>query len=129
MKKRNTVAKEQILNILKSGNEAFSQYDIQKRISVPADRATVYRLLKSYTEQGLVHKIVADDGKQYFAWCNSCENEKHSHNHFHFRCVDCGKVECLNTEVSINLPQGYSSNQLNAIITGNCSSCISIELK
>ena len=124
MKRRNTAAKEEILNILKGSNEAYSHDAIQKKISVSADRATVYRILKSYTEQGLVHKIVADDGKQYFAWCNSCKIENHNHDHFHFRCVDCGKVECLSTEVSINLPQGYSSNQLNAIITGNCNSCV-----
>lgn len=124
MKRRNTVAKEEILNILKTSNEAFSQDSIQKRITVTADRATVYRILKSFTEQGLAHKIVADDGKQYFAWCGSHKSEMHNHNHFHFRCLDCGKVECLDTEVTINLPQGYSSNQLNAIITGNCNSCI-----
>jgi len=124
MKRRNTVAKEEIMNILKNSNEAFSQDVILKRLSVSADRTTVYRILKSYTEQGLVHKIVADDGKQYFAWCNSCKMKNHSHDHFHFRCIDCGKVECLSTEVTVNLPQGYSSNQLNAIITGNCSSCL-----
>ena len=71
MKRRNTVAKEEIMNILKNSNEAFSQDVILKKLSISADRTTVYRILKSYTEQGLVHKIVADDGKQYFAWCNS----------------------------------------------------------
>jgi len=123
MKRRKTVAKEEILNILKESNEAFSQDCIQKKIKTSVDRATVYRILKSYCEQGLAHKIIADDGKQYFAYCNTCKITGNNYNHFHFRCEDCGKLECIEIEVTIKVPEGYSSNKFNGVITGSCNKC------
>ena len=125
MKRRNTAAKEEILNMLKTSNEAFSHESIQKKMATSADRATIYRILKSYCEQGLVHKIVADDGKQYFAYCNSKTFEREEHNHFHFRCTSCGIVECLEMEMKmkIEVPKGYKSDKFNGIITGVCIRC------
>ena len=123
MKRRNTPAKQAILTILNSSAAALSQEDIEQKISGSMDRVTVYRVLNSFCEDGYVHKIVSDEGKNYFAICISCKEKKHSHNHFHFRCLNCMKLECLKQEVDVKLPKGYKLENMNCLLTGYCKDC------
>jgi len=125
MKRRNTKSKTAILTALKSVNCALNHEMLQDMISPNIDRATIYRVLNRFCEDGKIHKVIGDDGKQYFALCHNCSiNEKtHSHNHFHFRCLACGKVECLNNEIEVSLPLGYTFENFNGFITGLCNSC------
>lgn len=123
MKRRNTSAKQAVLNILKLSSRALSQDDIEKEVKGSMDRVTVYRVLNSFCEDGYVHKIISDDGKHYFAICLDCKEEKHDHNHFHFRCLKCKKVECLKEEVMLKLPVGYQLENMNCLVTGYCSNC------
>lgn len=123
MKRRSTQSKIEIQSILKDSKIAMSHEMLKEAISFEIDRATIYRILNRFCEDGTVHKIVADDGKQYFAWCRKCTNNNHKHNHYHFRCLKCGTVECLDTEITVNLPEGYLFSQLHGVITGNCIQC------
>ena len=123
MKRRSTDTKSAILNSLKSSNEALSHDMLQAELDIEVDRATIYRVLNRFSEDGIVHKVVGDDGKQYFAVCTSCAENKHQHNHFHFRCKKCSKVECLPNEIEIKLPNGYSADSFNGFISGVCAGC------
>lgn len=123
MKRRNTPAKQAVLDILKLSERALSQEDIEKEVKGTMDRVTVYRVLNSFCEDGYIHKILSDDGKHYFAICLNCQEKKHSHNHFHFRCLKCQKMECLKEEVKVNLPEGYQFENANCLVTGYCSDC------
>src|SRR5690606_35127797 len=95
MKRRNTPSKEAILDLLISAGKAMSRDAIEQKIDIEIDRATIYRVLNRFCEDGLVHKIVADDGKQYFAVCMKCDEKKLADNHFHFRCTSCQTIEWL----------------------------------
>jgi Fur family ferric uptake transcriptional regulator len=123
MAKRNTVSKQMILESLKKFQSAVSQETLQKELGNTVDRATIYRVLNSFCEDGIVHKILGDDGKFYFAICMNCSEKKHRHNHFHFKCMACGKIECLPNEMEVQLPQGYQSVTFNGFISGYCSDC------
>ncbi|WP_299435027.1 transcriptional repressor [uncultured Maribacter sp.] len=125
MKRRNTQSKTEILEALKSANSALSHDMIREKLSSEMDRATIYRVLNRFCDDGRVHRIVGDDGKQYFALCLNCDEEKkeHNHNHFHFRCLKCGTVECLTKEIEIPLPKGYVSQSFNGLISGICNGC------
>jgi Fur family ferric uptake transcriptional regulator len=123
MAKRNTVSKQMILESLKKSQSAVSQETLQKELGNTVDRATIYRVLNSFCEEGIVHKILGDDGKFYFAICMNCSEKKHRHNHFHFKCMACGKIECLPNEMEVQLPQGYQSVTFNGFISGYCSDC------
>lgn len=125
MKRRKTQSKTEILEVLKSSGNALSHDMIQANVSSGIDRATIYRVLNGFCEDGKVHKIVGDDGKQYFAICLNCGEKKqiHSHNHIHFRCLQCGKVECLKREISVPLPEGYVAKVHNLVISGFCDEC------
>jgi Fur family ferric uptake transcriptional regulator len=111
------------LSALKSAESALSHDMVMAEVSEGIDRATVYRVLNRFCEDGVAHRIVGDDGKQYFALCLNCEEKSHRHNHFHFRCVTCGTVECLDNEVQVSLPKGYTLERFNGLVSGVCSRC------
>ncbi|WP_207433151.1 Fur family transcriptional regulator [Sabulibacter ruber] len=123
MKRRNTPAQQAILAMLKSSPSALSQDMIEQQLKGEADRVTIYRVLNRFCEDGLTHRIVSDDGKSYFALCKKCEKHHHAHDHFHFRCVHCQKVECLEEEVKASLPAGYSALNVNCWVSGYCAEC------
>jgi len=122
MKRRNTQSKQEILAILKSSKSALSQDVIQSKLP-EINRATIYRVLNRFCEDGIVHRVTGDDGKQYFAICKNCKNKIHRHNHFHFRCVKCGTIDCLKNEIKIELPKGYTFENFNGVISGLCNKC------
>ena len=123
MNPRNTKSKALILQTLKNSRQAISHEKIQAELGEGVDRATIYRVLNRFCEEGIVHKIIGDDGKQYFALCLNCNKKEHHHNHLHFRCLSCGKVECLPNEVDLKLPNGYRTENFNGFISGYCSAC------
>lgn len=123
IKRRNTAAQEAVLSVLTSRRRAMSQDAIVKQLAVDADRATVYRILNRFCEDGIVHKIVADDGKQYFAVCVKCDETAIPENHFHFRCTKCETIECLPAIVEFSIPENYTVQQMNCVLVGNCKDC------
>ncbi|QDO92503.1 transcriptional repressor [Formosa sediminum] len=125
MNRRNTPTKEAVLNLLINSEKALSQDAIERQLDVKINRATIYRVLNRFCEDELVHKIVAEDGKQYFAACKKkCEAipEVIQH-HFHFRCLSCDTIECLQVPVEYSVPQGYEVKNANCVLTGVCKDC------
>jgi Fur family ferric uptake transcriptional regulator len=125
MIRRSTPTKEAVISVLNASNRAMSQDAIEQRIKIEIDRATIYRVLNQFCEDGLVHKIVADDGKQYFAVCKKCDQQTLPDNHFHFRCIKCQTIECLPIMVNFSLPQHYEVEKVNCVLVGTCANCIS----
>lgn len=123
MKRRNTISKEAVLSVLTNTRKAMSQDAIVKQMDVDADRATVYRILNRFCEDEIVHKIVADDGKQYFAVCIKCDDKMIPDNHFHFRCVKCETIECLPAAVEFTVPKKYTVQRMNCVLVGICKDC------
>lgn len=123
MKRRNTKSTAAILAIFNNENTALSHKMIQEKVTNKIDKATIYRILSRFVEDGIVHEIIGDDGKKYFALCEDCNEVTHEHNHFHFRCLSCEKVECLKEEININLPKGYASINFNGLVSGYCVNC------
>ena len=123
MKRRNTPSKEAVLDVLTKAGKAMSQDAIEEKIRIEVDRATIYRVLNRFCEDGLVHRIVAEDGKQYFAICMKCDKNSFTDNHFHFRCKNCETIECLPLPVHFSVPQGYNVESVNCVLTGTCKDC------
>ncbi len=123
MKKRNTPAKQMIRELLERAGSAMSQDMLEHTIEGRMDRVTIYRVLNSFCEDGVVHKATSDDGKAYYALCKSCKQERHEHDHAHFRCLGCGKVECLPGNLSVKIPVGYRVENTNYWLSGYCTDC------
>ncbi len=122
-KRRNTPATQKIMELLKSSDSAQSQDMIEEKLQGSVNRVTIYRILNRFCEDGITHKVVSEDGKNFFALCRNCGKKKHFHNHFHFQCIKCEKVECLEQPVEITLPKGYDFINMNAWISGICKNC------
>ena len=123
MKRRNTTSKEAVLSVLTKKRRAMSQDAIVRELSIDTDRATVYRILNRFCEDEIVHKIVADDGKQYFAVCVKCDEKTIPENHFHFRCTKCETIQCLPASVEFHVPEKYKVQRMNCVLIGVCNDC------
>lgn len=122
-KRRNTPIKREILSLLSAAETALCQEDIEAQLEGKANRVTIYRVLNTFCEDGIVHKIISDEGKTYFAPCHGCSSKQHHDNHFHFRCRRCGRVECLSVAVELPLPKKYTAEYVNCWVTGVCRKC------
>ena len=123
MNRRSTPSKEAVMALLISTGKAMSRDAIEQQIDIEIDRATIYRVLNRFCEDGLVHKIVAEDGKQYFAVCMKCDEKQIPDGHFHFRCTNCETIECLPEAVHFSVPNGYNVGSMNCVLTGICPQC------
>ena len=124
MKRRNTGSQEAVLAVLTGTSRAMSQDAIEKRLNMEVDRATIYRILNRFCEDGLTHKIVADDGRQYFALCRKGDDgPRLPANHFHFRCTRCETLECLPATVPFSVPEDYQVARVNCVLIGVCKEC------
>ncbi|WP_299780634.1 transcriptional repressor [uncultured Formosa sp.] len=124
MNRRNTPTKDAVLNLLSNSKKALSQDAIEKQLDIKINRATIYRVLNRFCKDDLVHRIVAEDGKQYFAICKKCENQVAvMQHHFHFRCLSCDSIECLQVPVAYSVPNGYEVQNVNCVLTGICKDC------
>ncbi|SNZ00413.1 Fur family transcriptional regulator, ferric uptake regulator [Flagellimonas pacifica] len=123
MKRRNTPTKEAVLDVLITTGKAMSQDAIEREIDININRATIYRVLNRFCEDGILHRIVAEDGKQYFAMCINCDENPKPLYHFHFRCIKCETIECLPKEVNFSLPKDYLIENVNCVLSGVCKDC------
>ncbi len=123
VKRRNTPAKQAILKLLETSKVALSQDMIEDTIKGEVDRVTIYRVLNRFCEDGIAHRAVSEEGKSYYALCRHCDDNHHQHDHFHFKCINCEKVECLKETVTLKLPRGYRFASMNCWVNGYCNDC------
>jgi len=121
---RNTKAKSEVLRVINDSETALSHHAIYEKLGDLCNRVTIYRILDRLEEEDLIHKIVNVDGVVNYARCNACEKHSHSHNHLHFNCTNCNEVTCIeNVMPQINLPEGFSVNEYNFVVSGICPKC------
>ncbi len=89
------------------------------------DRATVYRTLKSFTESGILHRVMDLQEENSYALCDSCKEGDHEDEHVHFLCKNCGKNQCLHhvSIPNVALPSGYKLQYANMLLEGLCPDC------
>ena len=90
------------------------------------DRVTLYRILGSFEEKGILHKVFDLNGTATYAICSTeCTTHQHDDQHVHFICSACNSVFCLN-EISlpkIELPAGFSLQSASVNAVGLCEKC------
>ena len=87
------------------------------------DRTTIYRTIKLFQEEGIVHQI--DDGTAIAKYAVS--NEESLDLHLHFHCTHCGNTSCLPDKVRPDsLPEQYEIKDVNLVLKGLCEKCRSI---
>lgn len=123
---RYTRQRADVLTIFDHKKEALSQGDIEKDLPAHFDRITLYRILRSLESNGILHKVLDDSGATRFALCgDTCSEKEHQHEHVHFKCINCEKIQCLeDVEIpQIKLPGGYVFREAKLLVEGTCKSC------
>lgn len=90
-----------------------------------SDKSTLYRTLKTFEKQKIIHAIDDGTGLTKYALClESCECELQDQ-HFHFHCIKCEETFCLNQQKMppIKLPPKFSIVSANLVIKGTCVNC------
>jgi len=98
-------------------NAAISQPDLEKILGREVDRVTLYRILSSFEEKGIVHKIFDLNGTATYAICSAECSENHHHDqHVHFLCSLCndrrrrGHGWCLSRSTQNEIhPSGWAN--------------------
>lgn len=119
-----TAMRTLVFKVMIEQNKALSLTDLEDLFD-RADKATLYRTLKTFEEKKLIHKINDGTGAVKYAVCSSqCECDP-DELHVHFHCTTCNNTICLD-QVSVpfvNLPIGFSLSSVNMVVYGECISC------
>ena len=119
-----TAMRELVLKVLTEQNRAISLTDIELKFD-NADKTTLYRTLKTFEENKLIHSIDDGTGSLKYALCKeSCQCHPEDL-HVHFLCTKCQQTYCLN-DISIpliDLPMNFKIETINMVVKGICSSC------
>lgn len=122
---RPTAMRILVYKLLLTSETAISLTDLENHFE-SADRTTLYRTIKTFENQGVVHAIDDGTGVTKYALCHAfCNSEEHNDLHLHFHCHVCEETTCL-TEYSIpkiKLPENYIAQDVNLIVRGICKNC------
>src|SRR4051812_38182784 len=120
-----TDSRRKILSLFLVSNDALAHGDIERKAGEKFDRVTVYRTLQTFVEKGIIHTIPSSDNSVRYALCKDCTEGHHHDDHVHFVCSTCNKTICLDDIISpnITLPQGYSADSVQVLISGVCKDC------
>lgn len=121
---RPTAMRDLVLKVLTDQKSAISLSDLENKFE-KADRITLFRTLKTFEENKLIHSIDDGSGSVKYALClDSCMCNPEDL-HVHFKCNKCQETFCLN-EIpvpAISLPAGFELKTINMVVKGVCSNC------
>lgn len=123
---RVTALRLDMLKILRGTARALTHLELESRLTVSADRVSIFRSLNAFEEAGLVHRVLDGRGTSCFAPCgDTCGHGHHTDAHAHFRCTDCGHVFCLEAVElpHVALPRGFKLTSGHVDLAGTCKSC------
>ena len=113
-----------ILQHLLSQEKAVSLKDIENELTY-TDRSSIFRTLKTFEKNKVIHSIVDGSGMTKYAVCSQGCNCDPEDLHFHFYCSNCSKTFCLlDLPIPIlELPKNFKLQQANFVAKGLCNNC------
>ncbi len=121
-----TNARLEVLAVIAGYGAAVSQPVLEKLIGTGIDRVTLYRILNTFEEKGILHKVIDLNGTANYAMCSTaCTEHQHHDEHIHFNCTNCHKVYCMHSYIlpNVDAPEGFNIQSLNLSVNGICKNC------
>lgn len=106
-------------------HRAVSQSELEDYFKAE-NRVTIYRVLKDFEREGMIHRVLHTNQGSLFALCRDCDHlAEHAEDHAHFKCTDCSKVYCMPKVnlPSLSLPNGFEPKIFFYHIHGICNQC------
>jgi Fur family ferric uptake transcriptional regulator len=113
-----------VLETLLSQTHAMRLYDIENILD-GVERTSIFRAIKNFEKNNLVHEIDDGSGATKFALCEDrCECNLEDL-HVHFFCKICEQTFCLQQLQipSMELPADFVVESANFVIKGICPNC------
>lgn len=122
---KHTRQRVRVLEEIALDTVAISQPELEKKLGKEIDRVTLYRILNTYEDKGILHRIMDMNGTANYAICSSSCSEDHHHDeHVHFNCTTCSKIYCLEVVVpKLKMPKGFTAKTVNTTAYGTCEKC------
>jgi Fur family ferric uptake transcriptional regulator len=120
-----TAMRELVLKVLTEQNVAINLTDLEQKFD-NADKTTLYRTLKTFEENKLIHSIDDGTGSVKYALCKETCQCHPEDLHVHFLCTKCQQTYCLNdiSIPSIELPVNFKLETINMVVKGICPNCV-----
>jgi len=116
---RHSKKRDLVLKVFQNG-DLLDANEVCQQVS-QVDRATIYRNLALFVEQGILREVNIKKGITHY------ELNKEGDHHQHFVCDDCNKV--IPVDVDPNLiksviPAGVEVNDFELNLKGKCEECM-----
>lgn len=121
---RPTAMRQLILKAIIEKKSAITLADLEIMFD-KVDKSTLYRTLKTFKKNKLIHSVDVGGGSIKYALCyESCECEPEDL-HVHFLCEKCKQTFCLNDVAvpRLGLPANFELTSVNIIVNGKCNLC------
>ena len=120
---RSTPIRRCILELCLQEKRALSQRDIEQTIANNYNRTTIYRTLKLFKDEGILHEVIDDKFTVKYALCPANSLTK---DHAHFKCLECSQTYCLQAIVPIketSVGEGFEVLGQKTLLLGRCKNC------
>lgn len=119
-----TAMRELVYGVLDKNRKALSLYEIEQQFD-NVDRSTIFRTLKTFQDNLLIHSVDDGSGAVKYALCDDDCTCSLDDLHYHFLCTKCGQTHCLkNMPIpKVDLPEGFNFENANFVIKGTCPNC------
>ena len=129
-----TAQKKLLLNFLQAhSQEAFSIEELAARLEAEAQagaehapgKSTLYRLMPTLVEEGLVKRFAKDNSRQFLYQMMG----EHCESHLHLKCAGCGRILHMESRESellvaqILKKHRFAVDEKNTIFFGRCQNC------
>lgn len=113
-----------VLKKLQQSEHAVSLNELESLFE-NADTTTLYRTLKTFEKNKLVHSIDDGSGSVKYALCEESCDCLPDQAHIHFHCTICGQTYCMKdySPPKISLPKNFTAEETNLIVKGLCEKC------
>ena len=120
---RKTKSVVALLSEFEKDSNAISVIELIKRLNTSLNKTTIYRVLDKLEDDGVLHSFLGKNGIKWYAKCSGCSKSRDVDVHPHFQCLDCGRVDCLDINITIpELPmRDVIASQV--LIQGRCDVC------
>jgi Fur family ferric uptake transcriptional regulator len=113
-----------VYKTLDDSGKALSLGDLEQRFE-KVERSTIFRALKSFENNYIVHPVDDGTGSIKYAICDDeCTCTFHDL-HVHFFCKRCERTRCMK-EIpipNVKMPDGFTNENAQFIINGICPRC------